>query len=110
MAYYFCAKLSEGGRTYLHDIECQLDCRIDDDEGTSEPYLVVDDVLIDGLPMPRPWRANGYRNSLAQMVAAEIIRQAEADDDLFRRVAEDAGLTFVGHPADPSSHWRQAAE
>lgn len=110
MTFYFCAKLSERGMPFIYDIECELDCHIDDDDGTAEPYLTVDAVSIGGVKMPRPYRLNPTLNSLNQNITAEIIRQAEADDDLFQRVAEASGLTYVGAPNDPEGHWRYAAE
>lgn len=110
MSFWFYANLSVNGAVAIPDLECDLECSIGDDDGTCEPYLIVDAVSINGAGLPMPMRRNQHLNGMWELIAAEIIKQAEADDGLFERVLHENGISFVGHPNAPDSGWRHAAE
>lgn len=72
---------------HVFDFECDLDCIIDDDQGTADPYLWVERIWIDGkrVPLLDP----GMWGEIGRYIKAA----AQADTDLFETVAKDQGVT-----------------
>ena len=85
MTHIFHAALSFGRQPYL-EVECELDCHIDDDRGTARPYLAVDRVAVNGVALPLPYRQRDELNTFDQNFAAQIIEQAEKCPALFEQV------------------------
>lgn len=85
------------GVTVAYDIECELECSADLEQGV--PVVSVDGVYVDG--------KNLFRGTpLTQSIAAEIANAAEDEDWVREKVIDAEGITFRGRgPHDPRGHF-----
>jgi hypothetical protein len=89
----------------FHDFECEVDVECVVKRG--ELSTSVTDVRVDGHSL----RAG---DDLAQRIFRYVSEKAEVELEngggLFDQVREAEGLTLTGHPNDPDTSWRVAAE
>jgi len=104
--YPFCAELRLPNGHVANHLDCELDCTIEDDDGTADPFLSVERIYVDGHRIPM---LENYSPSMWGYIADQIKKQAEADTDLFTTVAEAEGWTYRGLGGnDPDGCWRRA--
>ncbi|WP_449395548.1 hypothetical protein [Devosia riboflavina] len=93
------------GLALIVDFECELEISFEMDGG--EPDISVTDVLVEGISL-----RGG--SALARNIRLEVMQLADDEIEnggwLWDQVREREGLSLSGHPNDPDTCWRVAAE
>ena len=110
--YPFTCNISEredGGAALLYDLECELE--IDVDMTCDCPVMIVTDVWLNGICLPRPHAFGSNKFTAALRERIRKLADADIDDggNLWSAVCEREGLRLSGPGGDPDATWQRAA-